>query len=83
MAKKQLTLSIPTPCTEDWNNMTPDKNGKFCAACQKTVVDFSRVKRFFLQLTPQMIPLSISAYFFLILTLLASTTVKLSVNSSP
>jgi hypothetical protein len=43
MAKKQLTLSIPTPCTEDWNNMTPDKNGKFCASCQKTVVDFSRM----------------------------------------
>ena len=41
MVKKQLTISIPTPCTEDWNNMTPDKNGKFCASCQKTVVDFS------------------------------------------
>ncbi len=43
MAKKQLILSVPTPCTEDWNNMTPDKNGKFCASCQKTVVDFSRM----------------------------------------
>jgi hypothetical protein len=43
MAKKQLTLSIPTPCTEDWNNMSPDKNGKFCASCQKTVVDFSHM----------------------------------------
>lgn len=43
MAKKQLTLSIPTPCTENWNNMTPDKNGKFCGSCQKTVVDFSRM----------------------------------------
>jgi hypothetical protein len=43
MAKKQLILSIPTPCTEDWNAMTPDKNGKFCASCQKTVVDFSRM----------------------------------------
>jgi CarboxypepD_reg-like domain len=43
MAKKQLTISIPTPCTEDWNAMTPDKNGKFCASCQKTVVDFSRM----------------------------------------
>jgi CarboxypepD_reg-like domain len=43
MAKKQLTISIPTPCTEDWNNMTPDKNGKFCASCQKSVVDFTRM----------------------------------------
>jgi hypothetical protein len=43
MAKKQLTLSISTPCKEDWNTMTPDKNGKFCASCQKIVVDFSRL----------------------------------------
>jgi hypothetical protein len=41
MAKTQLKLSIPTPCSEDWNTMTPDKNGKFCASCQKTVIDFS------------------------------------------
>jgi CarboxypepD_reg-like domain len=43
MAKKQLTISIPIPCTEDWNNMTPNQSGKFCASCQKTVVDFSRM----------------------------------------
>jgi CarboxypepD_reg-like domain len=43
MAKKQLTISIPSPCTAHWHNMTPDKNGKFCASCQKTVVDFSRM----------------------------------------
>lgn len=43
MGKKQLHISVPTPCMEDWNNMTPDKNGKFCASCQKTVVDFSRM----------------------------------------
>jgi hypothetical protein len=41
MGKKQLKLSIPTPCSEDWNAMTADKNGRFCAACQKTVIDFS------------------------------------------
>jgi hypothetical protein len=43
MAKKQLTISVPTPCTEDWNAMTPNKSGKFCASCQKIVVDFSRM----------------------------------------
>ena len=41
MSKKQLKLSIPTPCLEDWNNMTADKNGRLCASCQKTVIDFS------------------------------------------
>lgn len=41
MGKKQLKLTIPTPCSEDWNTMTADKNGKFCASCQKTVIDFS------------------------------------------
>jgi hypothetical protein len=43
MSKKQIKLSIPTPCTEDWNTMTATQSGKFCAACQKTVVDFSRM----------------------------------------
>jgi hypothetical protein len=43
MSKKQLKLSIPTPCTEDWNTMTATQSGKFCASCQKTVVDFSRM----------------------------------------
>ena len=43
MSKKQLKLSIPTPCTEDWNTMTSTQSGKFCASCQKTVVDFSRM----------------------------------------
>jgi hypothetical protein len=41
MGKKQLKLSIPTPCSEDWNAMTADKNGRFCASCQKNVIDFS------------------------------------------
>ena len=43
MSKKQIKLSISTPCTEDWNTMTATQSGKFCAACQKTVIDFSRM----------------------------------------
>jgi hypothetical protein len=34
-------ISIPTPCTEDWNTMSPTDQGKHCAACNKVVIDFS------------------------------------------
>ena len=37
-----LCLSIPTPCHEDWDKMTPNERGRFCSNCQKTVVDFTK-----------------------------------------
>jgi len=40
--KKHLNLSIPEPCHEDWQEMTPNQQGKFCGACAKTVVDFTK-----------------------------------------
>lgn len=48
-----LKLSIPTPCHEDWNKMTPDETGRHCSVCVKSVVDFTNmsdeeVKYFFL-----------------------------------
>ncbi|MGG9962336.1 hypothetical protein [Ferruginibacter sp. SUN106] len=48
-----LKISIPTPCHEDWNAMTPNAQGRHCNACVKTVVDFTNmndeeVKYFFL-----------------------------------
>jgi len=36
------TLHIAQPCAESWDAMTPTGPGRHCAACQKTVVDFSQ-----------------------------------------
>jgi hypothetical protein len=36
---KFLQLQIPKPCSEDWNQMTPEAQGRFCNSCQKTVTD--------------------------------------------
>ena len=38
---KPFQLQIPTPCHESWANMQPADKGRHCAACQKTVVDFT------------------------------------------
>ena len=38
---KKLQLQVPTPCHENWENMTPIERGRFCASCQKQVIDFS------------------------------------------
>ncbi len=38
---KQLMVSIPEPCHENWDNMSPTEQGRFCKACCKEVVDFS------------------------------------------
>lgn len=42
MAKERsITLTVPQPCHEDWDKMTPNERGRHCASCNKTVIDFS------------------------------------------
>lgn len=36
-----IQISIPDPCHEDWGNMTPQEQGRFCSNCQMCVVDFT------------------------------------------
>ena len=38
---KSLQVNIPEPCHENWQNMTPREQGRFCGSCAKVVVDFS------------------------------------------
>lgn len=41
MKVQSLHLSIPQPCHEDWDKMTPAENGRHCQNCRKEVIDFS------------------------------------------
>ena len=36
-------ILIPKPCSQDWEGMTPDGQGRFCGSCNKTVVDFTKM----------------------------------------
>ncbi len=41
--RTKLQLSIPKPCSANWNEMTPNEQGKFCSLCNLTVVDFTKM----------------------------------------
>lgn len=38
-----MQITIPKPCSENWQAMTPNALGRHCDSCAKTVVDFTRM----------------------------------------
>lgn len=47
-----MKIEINKPCHENWDAMTPNERGAFCAVCSKNVIDFSKqsldeIKNFF------------------------------------
>jgi hypothetical protein len=42
MPQRSTSVHIPQPCAESWAAMMPTATGRHCAACQKTVVDFTQ-----------------------------------------
>lgn len=41
--KGSYILTIPEPCHEQWNTMTPNEQGRFCHQCSKTIIDLTRL----------------------------------------
>lgn len=39
--ERKHKITIPEPCNENWDKMTPNENGRFCLSCSKTVIDFT------------------------------------------
>jgi hypothetical protein len=40
--KKPISLSIPAPCPEKWDNFLPTSQGGYCSSCKKDVIDFTQ-----------------------------------------
>src|SRR5882757_4871714 len=43
MPATAFKLTIPKPCHNSWQDMTPNEKGRHCAACNKTVTDFTQL----------------------------------------
>ncbi|GAB5557391.1 MAG: hypothetical protein SchgKO_16040 [Schleiferiaceae bacterium] len=41
MKNKPLPLTMPSPCQENWEDMTPEEKGRQCLKCQTKVWDFT------------------------------------------
>lgn len=37
-----INITIPEPCHESWDTMTPTEKGRFCQLCTKEVIDFTK-----------------------------------------
>lgn len=37
---RSIQLSIPTPCSQNWEEMSVNDKGRFCSSCNKSVIDF-------------------------------------------
>jgi hypothetical protein len=40
--KEKLNLTIPSGCSQSWNTMSVSTDGRYCASCQKEVIDFRK-----------------------------------------
>lgn len=40
--KTSFSLSIPKPCSENWNSFIPTPAGGFCSSCNKNIIDFTK-----------------------------------------
>lgn len=43
---KSKHLKLNNPCSEKWENMTPNELGSFCKSCSKNVIDFTQLSPF-------------------------------------
>jgi hypothetical protein len=41
MRTKAITITIPQPCSQNWEEMEKQDRKRFCKSCQKSVIDFS------------------------------------------
>jgi hypothetical protein len=42
---RQFKITIPEPCTEKWQEMSPTEKGAYCQKCSKEVIDFTQVSQ--------------------------------------
>lgn len=43
MKNTYFSIQVPESCHEDWNEMTPTAQGRFCQACERNLVDFTQM----------------------------------------